>query len=53
MLALLTLAALYLAPRGAHASPCLAFDTKWNLLAFGLNGKDWNAGTQDAWTSGT
>lgn len=33
-----------------QARPCLAFDINWNLLAFGLDGKDWNAGTQDTWT---
>lgn len=31
------------------ASPCIAFDASWNLLAFGLNGKDYNAATQDKW----
>lgn len=31
---------------------CVAFDSSWNLLAFGFNGKDYNAGTQDTWTSG-
>jgi len=31
----------------------VTFDTSWNLLAFGFNGKDYNAGTQDAWTTGT
>ncbi|KAG1738140.1 uncharacterized protein EDB91DRAFT_1139249 [Suillus paluster] len=36
-----------------RASPCVAFDTNWNLLAFGLDGKDWNAGTQDTWSSST
>jgi hypothetical protein len=34
-------------------SACVAFDTSWNLLAFGFNGKDYNAGTQDTWASGT
>jgi len=33
-----------------RATPCVAFDINWNLLAFGLNGKDFNAGTQDTWT---
>jgi len=33
-------------------SACVAFDIHWNLLAFGFNGKDYNAGTQDTWTSG-
>jgi len=32
------------------ASPCVAFDANWNLFAFGLNGKDYNATTQDNWT---
>jgi len=36
-----------------RASPCVAFDVNWNLLAFGLDGKDWNAGTQNTWASGT
>lgn len=38
----------------ATAGPpaCVAFDIHWNLLAFGFNGKDYNAGTQDTWTSG-
>ncbi|KAJ7598611.1 hypothetical protein C8J56DRAFT_848436 [Mycena floridula] len=34
-------------------SSCVVFDSSWNLLVFGLNGKDWSAGTQDAWASGT
>ncbi|OJA19728.1 hypothetical protein AZE42_01496, partial [Rhizopogon vesiculosus] len=34
-----------------QASPCITFDTNWNLLAFGFDGKDWNAGTQDTWSS--
>jgi len=32
-------------------SACVTFDINWNLLAFGFNGKDFNAGTQDTWTS--
>lgn len=32
---------------------CVTFDINWNLLAFGFNGKDYNAGTQDTWTSST
>lgn len=35
-----------------RASPCLSFDVDFNLLAFGFNGKDWNAGTQDVWATG-
>ncbi|KAH8998098.1 hypothetical protein EDB92DRAFT_2111916 [Lactarius akahatsu] len=50
---LLTLVALFVSPAAVRASPCVAFDTTWNLLAFGLDGKDWNAGTQDTWASGT
>ena len=52
MLPLLTLAALYIAPRAVRATPCVAMDINWNLYAFGLNGKDWSAGTQDSWGSG-
>ncbi|PCH45066.1 hypothetical protein WOLCODRAFT_165582 [Wolfiporia cocos MD-104 SS10] len=37
----------------AAASPCVTFDSNFNLLVFGLDGKDWNAGTQDSWTNGT
>ncbi|EIN09283.1 hypothetical protein PUNSTDRAFT_143778 [Punctularia strigosozonata HHB-11173 SS5] len=52
----LTVAALSLfslAARVVRASPCVTFDANFNLLAFGLDGKDWNAGTQDSWTSGS
>ena len=52
MLPLLTLAALYIAPRAVRATPCVAMDINWNLYAFGLDGKDWSAGTQDSWGSG-
>ncbi|KAG1778134.1 hypothetical protein EV702DRAFT_1278163 [Suillus placidus] len=49
-----TLASLFLLSSATvRASPCIAFDANWNLLAFGLNGKDWNAGTQDTWSSST
>lgn len=52
-LSLPTIVALFLSSSTAvHASPCVAFDINWNLLAFGLDGKDWNAGTQDTWASG-
>jgi len=37
----------------ARAGSCIAFDANWNLLAFGLNGKDYNAGTSDSWASGS
>lgn len=33
------------------AAPCVAFDANFNLLAFGLGAKDYNAGLQDAWSS--
>ncbi|CCM00814.1 uncharacterized protein FIBRA_02856 [Fibroporia radiculosa] len=35
------------------SSPCVSFDSSFNLLAFGLDGKDWNAGTQESWANGT
>ncbi|PPQ83693.1 hypothetical protein CVT24_001168, partial [Panaeolus cyanescens] len=49
------LASVYGAVSAAAASPsaCVSFDINWNLLAFGFNGKDYNAGTQDTWTSNT
>jgi len=56
MRGLYTLVALFAlsAPSAVLAgSSCIAFDTKWNLLAFGFNGKDYNAGTSDTWASGT
>ncbi|KAI5119386.1 hypothetical protein M0805_001060 [Coniferiporia weirii] len=37
----------------ASAEPCVAMDINFNLLVFGVDGKDYNAGTQDSWTSGT
>lgn len=43
----------FLTSATVRASPCITFDANWNLLAFGLNGKDWNAGTQDTWSSST
>ncbi|KAG0697085.1 hypothetical protein DFH29DRAFT_167704 [Suillus ampliporus] len=42
---------LFFSSATVRASSCIAFDTNWNLLAFGFNGKDWNAGTQDTWSS--
>ncbi|KAI0635239.1 hypothetical protein C8Q77DRAFT_1217131 [Trametes polyzona] len=55
MLSVPTLVSLLLlaVPRVARASPCVAFDANFNLLAFGFDGKDWNAGQQDSWTSGS
>ncbi|KAF8154910.1 hypothetical protein B0H34DRAFT_783901 [Crassisporium funariophilum] len=35
----------------AGPTGCVTFDVTWNLLAFGFNGKDYNAGTQDTWTA--
>jgi hypothetical protein len=35
----------------ATASPCVVFDSNFNLYAFGLGGKDFALGTQDTWTS--
>lgn len=35
----------------AGPSGCTAFDTAFNLFAFGFNGKDYNVGTQDGWSS--
>lgn len=50
---LLTIATLFAAgPVAVRASACVAFDINWNLLAFGLDGKDWDASTQDQWGSG-
>jgi hypothetical protein len=52
-LSLPTLATLFLFSSAAvRASSCIAFDVSWNLLAFGLDGKDWNAGAQATWASG-
>ncbi|KAF9471116.1 hypothetical protein BDN70DRAFT_888444 [Pholiota conissans] len=39
------------AAASAGPSGCVSFDINWNLLAFGFNGKDYNVGTQDTWTS--
>jgi len=33
------------------AKPCIIFDSNFNLYALGLDGKDWNANTQDTWSS--
>ena len=52
MARLLILVALFLlsVSQTVLSLPCIAFDASWNLLAFGLNGKDYNAATQDKWT---
>lgn len=51
----LTLASLLLSAASSilpavRASPCVAMDADFNLLVFGLGGKDFNAGTQDKWS---
>ena len=56
LLTTITLVALHISSAAAAAtaagpSGCVTFDIHWNLLAFGFNGKDYNAGTQDGWTS--
>jgi len=55
LLTTITLVALHISSAAAAAaagpSACISFDINWNLLAFGFNGKDYNAGTQDAWAS--
>ncbi|KAF9459134.1 hypothetical protein BDZ94DRAFT_1384292 [Collybia nuda] len=52
-LSLLSLVSLSLVGLANAGSSCVAFDVSWNLLAFGFNGKDYSAGTQDSWASGT
>jgi len=39
--------------RFASASTCVAMDSNFNLLVFGLGGKDFNAGLQSSWTTGS
>ena len=39
-------------PNSTNTAACVSFDLNWNLLAFGFNGKDYNAGTKDTWGSG-
>jgi len=34
-----------------QATPALAFDSDFNLYAFGFSGKDYQLGTQDKWGS--
>jgi len=53
LLTLVTLYILSVSPAAFALSSCVAFDTSWNLLAFGFNGKDYNAGPQTSWSSGT
>ncbi|KAG6841004.1 hypothetical protein C0991_002784 [Blastosporella zonata] len=48
---LLTLITLSLVGAASAGSSCVAFDISWNLLAFGFDGKDYNAGTQNTWAS--
>jgi hypothetical protein len=49
--AIISLLLLALSQTSVLASPCVTFDINFNLLGFGFNGKDWNAGTQDVWAS--
>ncbi|KAJ6466921.1 hypothetical protein C8R45DRAFT_1020462 [Mycena sanguinolenta] len=51
-LLLVTLLSLFAAPAALAGSSCIAFDSNWDLLAFGFNGKDYNVGTSDQWASG-
>jgi hypothetical protein len=44
-------AAAVAAAASSGPSGCVTFDINWNLLAFGFNGKDYNAGVQTTWTS--
>jgi hypothetical protein len=53
MISSLTLVSLFSLIYPAIASPAACFDANFDLLAFGFGGKDWNAGTQDSWGSGT
>ncbi|EEB99572.1 hypothetical protein MPER_00726 [Moniliophthora perniciosa FA553] len=49
---LLTLVSLLFSASAAlAASSCVSFDSSWNLYAFGFDGKDYSAGTQDSWGS--
>ncbi|ESK89931.1 hypothetical protein Moror_779 [Moniliophthora roreri MCA 2997] len=51
---LLTLVSLlFCASTALAASSCVTFDSNWNLYAFGFDGKDYSAGTQDSWGSGS
>ncbi|KAG5635514.1 hypothetical protein H0H81_010977 [Sphagnurus paluster] len=51
--AVLTLVTLSLATVASAGNSCIAFDINWNMFALGFNGKDYNAGTQSNWASGT
>ena len=52
MLRALTFVSLLQLALPVFSSPCVVFDANFNLYALGLGGKDWNAGTQDSWSSG-
>ncbi|KAF8632874.1 hypothetical protein AX17_004722 [Amanita inopinata Kibby_2008] len=52
LLSFVLLSTLSLTHTVAANSACVAFDISWNLLAFGFNGKDYNAGAQGTWSSG-
>ncbi|KAF8503018.1 hypothetical protein BU17DRAFT_58622 [Hysterangium stoloniferum] len=49
---LITFLAAALFATEVEARPCVAFDAKFNLYAFGFGGKDFQLGTQDKWSSG-
>jgi hypothetical protein len=55
MARLLTLVSLLFLSVGSQvaASPCVAFDSNWNLYGFGFKGGDYNASTSSSWSSGT
>ncbi|KZO98460.1 hypothetical protein CALVIDRAFT_561921 [Calocera viscosa TUFC12733] len=42
-----------LAPAAVLATPCVEFDSNFNLYVFGLNGKDVGLGAQSTWASPT
>ncbi|RXW13763.1 hypothetical protein EST38_g12091 [Candolleomyces aberdarensis] len=50
-LALGSLFALSASAGSTGPNQCISFDASWNLLAFNFDGKDYNAGTQDAFSS--
>lgn len=51
MSSILTLVLLFVSfvPLFVHGSPCIAMDADFNLLVFGINGNDYNAGQQSSW----
>lgn len=49
----LSAVAILLLPLVQAANSCVSVDANFNLLAFNLAGKDYNAGPKDQWSSGT